>query len=135
MERLAPFERELSTRRKRSPLSIDAHVGNKLKTRRILSGMSQTELGSAVGITFQQVQKYEKAANRISAGHIYAFAQALGCTPNDFFDGFEASEADKAKGDALLSGEETQLFKAYGNLDARARRAVLNFARSLGSPR
>ena len=61
---------EVEQRAKRSPLSFDLHVANKLRTRRVLAGMSQTELGKAVGITFQQVQKYEKAANRVSAGHL-----------------------------------------------------------------
>jgi transcriptional regulator with XRE-family HTH domain len=126
---------EVEQRAKRSPLSVDAHVGNKLRTRRVLAGMSQTELGRAVGITFQQVQKYEKAANRVSAGHLYAFAQALSCTPDDFFEGYEPKGASKRNGDPLLSDQEIELFKAYTGLDARARQAVLEFARSLSSQR
>jgi transcriptional regulator with XRE-family HTH domain len=125
--------REVEQRAKRSPLSVDAHVGNKLRTRRVLAGMSQTELGRAVGITFQQVQKYEKAANRVSAGHLYAFAQALACTPDDFFAGYDPNEAGRGNGDPLLSDQEIELFKAYAGLDVRARLAVLEFARSLST--
>jgi transcriptional regulator with XRE-family HTH domain len=133
MQRTA-LQSEIEQRAKRAPLSIDVHVGNKLRTRRIFAGMSQTELGGSVGITFQQVQKYEKAVNRVSAGHLYAFAQALACSPDDFFEGYEPKNCNTANGDLLLSDQEIQLFKAYAGLDARARQAVLQFARSLGSP-
>jgi transcriptional regulator with XRE-family HTH domain len=60
----------------RKPQSIDAHVGNQLKARRMMAVMSQIGLGKVAGITFQQVQKYERGANRIAAGHLYLFAQA-----------------------------------------------------------
>jgi transcriptional regulator with XRE-family HTH domain len=93
--------------------------------------MTQTELGKAVGITFQQVQKYENGKNRISAGHLFAFAQVLECTPNDFFDGLGETQANDEM--ALLTRDQIQLVKAYARLDEDAREAVLDFARSLAS--
>ena len=56
----------------RRPQSIDDHVGNQLKARRVMAGMNQTDLGKVAGITFQQVQKYERGANRIAAGRVHA---------------------------------------------------------------
>ena len=117
--------------RKRKPLSIDAHVGNRLRTRRILAGMSQTELGRVVGTSFQQVQKYESGTNRISAGHLFLFAKALACTPDAFFEGLQENGDGPDRSQLLLTDETIQLFEAFGALDDRARDAVLEFARSL----
>jgi transcriptional regulator with XRE-family HTH domain len=66
---------------------IDAHVGAQVKLRRAVVGMSQTELADRLGITFQQVQKYEKGANRISASRIYLIAEILGVPLESFFEG------------------------------------------------
>ena len=68
---------------------IDAHVGSQVKKRRAVVGMSQTVLANKLGITFQQVQKYEKGANRIGASRLYLIAEILGVTVQDFFDGVE----------------------------------------------
>ena len=75
----------MSTARGTHP--VDAHVGGKLKARRQALGMSQTAVGEAVGLTFQQVQKYESGFNRISASKLYEFATVLGLEPGDFFIG------------------------------------------------
>ena len=75
---------EVQHRATRRPLSVDAHVGDKLRTRRVLAGMSQTELGKTVGITFQQVQKYEKAVNRVSAGTSMRSPRFLRVRPTTF---------------------------------------------------
>jgi transcriptional regulator with XRE-family HTH domain len=122
-----------SEKGKRKPLTVDEHVGTRLKLHRTLAGMSQTELGKAVGVTFQQVQKYENGRNRVSAGHLYGFAQALDCAPADFFVGLDHKGMSRVQqiNEALRSDEILQLFKAYEALDDQARRAVLEFARSL----
>ena len=65
----------------------DTHVGQKIRARRTLLGMSQTELADTAGITFQQVQKYEKGANRVGAGRLMQFSEALGIPPSYFFEG------------------------------------------------
>lgn len=66
---------------------IDTHVGQRLRAIRKLNAMSQTTLGEAIGVTFQQVQKYERATNRISAGKLGQVAELFNVTPNWFFEG------------------------------------------------
>ena len=78
---------------------IDGRVGERLRSRRLKMGLSQTELGAAAGVTFQQVQKYEKGANRISAGRIIQFAERLGVAPAYFVEGFGGGS--KANGDTI----------------------------------
>lgn len=73
---------------------IDAHVGAQVKLRRAVVGMSQTELANRLGITFQQVQKYEKGANRISASRLYLIAEILNVTVQSFFEGADAVVVD-----------------------------------------
>jgi len=70
-------------------MDIDRHVGARLRVRRIMLGMNQSQLGKAVGITFQQVQKYENGKNRISASKLYRFASVLGDPVSFFFEGVE----------------------------------------------
>lgn len=70
---------------------IDVHVGSRLRARRMLLGLSQEKLGEAVGLTFQQVQKYERGANRVSASRLFEFARILGVSVAYFFD--EISDA------------------------------------------
>ncbi len=68
---------------------VDAYVGSRLRLRRTLAGLSQEKLGEAVNLTFQQIQKYEKGANRVSASRMYQFARILGVPPAFFFEGIE----------------------------------------------
>jgi transcriptional regulator with XRE-family HTH domain len=72
---------------RRSATIIDTHIGQKIRARRTLLGLSQTELANSAGITFQQVQKYEKGTNRVGAGRLQQFSEALGVPPSYFFDG------------------------------------------------
>ena len=78
---------KLSKSHSRSATLVDAHIGQKIRTRRNLLGLSQTELADAAGITFQQVQKYEKGSNRVGAGRLMQFSEALGVPPSYFFEG------------------------------------------------
>ena len=71
------------------PDPIDKHVGNRIRLRRLDIGCSQTKLPKAVGVTFQQVQKYEKGTNRIAASRLYKLAKILGVPITFFFDGLE----------------------------------------------
>jgi transcriptional regulator with XRE-family HTH domain len=71
----------------RSADEVDAHVGRRLRQRRIALGISQEQLGSELGLTFQQVQKYEKGQNRISAGRLYRIAAILSVSVEHFFEG------------------------------------------------
>ena len=72
---------------------IDVHVGGRVRLRRMLIGMSQEKLGELLGLTFQQVQKYEKGANRVGAGRLYQIAQILDVPVQFFFDDLPQSAA------------------------------------------
>jgi len=89
---------------------LDQRVGERLRSRRLKMGLSQTELGAAAGITFQQVQKYEKGANRISAGRMIQFAERLAVTPAYFVEGFS--------GGSKANGETTKTTRAIESVAA-----------------
>jgi transcriptional regulator with XRE-family HTH domain len=72
---------------RRGPTAVDIHVGQKIRARRIFSGMSQTDVAYALGITFQQIQKYERGANRVGASRLQQMSDALGVSPSYFFEG------------------------------------------------
>ena len=72
---------------RRGPTAVDTHVGQKIRARRIFLQMSQTEVADAVGITFQQIQKYERGANRVGASRLQQISDALGVSPFYFFEG------------------------------------------------
>ncbi len=76
---------------------IDKYVGSRVRVRRLGLGMSQTRLGQAIGVTFQQVQKYENGANRVGASNLYKMAKAMGIDVGFFYDGMPQSAA-KGKG-------------------------------------
>lgn len=109
---------------------IDAHVGGQVKLRRAVVGMSQTELANRLGITFQQVQKYEKGANRIGASRLYLIAEILNVTVQSFFEGADAVVVDApgaydgAKDETVAKYEEfirspggIELCKAFVSID------------------
>jgi transcriptional regulator with XRE-family HTH domain len=78
---------------KKSPNSIDVHVGNRIRTRRLALGMSQEKLAGGLGLTFQQVQKYEKGANRVGASRLLAISDILEVPVSFFFDGASPASA------------------------------------------
>ena len=119
---------------------IDAQVGNRVRIRRMLIGMSQERLGDLLGLTFQQVQKYEKGVNRIGAGRLFEVAKILG-VPIDFFyegvgGGGEKSGFSEAGAPPVMefvsSGEGLQLSLAFMKIkDPKVRKRVLDLVKSL----
>jgi transcriptional regulator with XRE-family HTH domain len=95
---------------KKSPSDADRHVGARIRSRRIALGISQEKLGAALGLTFQQIQKYEKGTNRIGAGRLQNIGGVVGVTASYFFEGLPAGEAlveDKISNlDAILAMPE-----------------------------
>jgi transcriptional regulator with XRE-family HTH domain len=91
------------------PNPIDKHVGARVRMKRMLSGMSQEKLGEALGLTFQQIQKYEKGANRISASRLQQISEALNTPLAYFFKGSPASDGAPQGGFAESGAEESQL--------------------------
>ena len=122
---------------------IDLHLGKRLRRRRRLLGLTQQQVAEGVGIRFQQIQKYECGANRISAARLWQLAQVLEVPINYFYDGLietpmrrERDGIGEGRGaDGRWSepaGKETQdLIRAYQNLGERPRRRLLDLARSL----
>lgn len=124
---------------KKIPDPIDRHVGSRVRLRRLTLGMSQEKLADALQLTFQQVQKYEKGANRIGAGRLMRIARILQVPPSFFFEGLEGGGGDgpTLAGELLAqfftlpgAGELAQHYTALAD-DSHARSALLNVARAL----
>ncbi len=93
----------------------DVHVGRRLRERRTLLGMTQTGVGDKLNLTFQQVQKYERGANRIGASRLWELCGMLDVDPNYFFEGLSQKQAAFGEGDPNLMGkrETLELVKNY----------------------
>jgi transcriptional regulator with XRE-family HTH domain len=116
---------------------VDLHVGKRLRHRRWMIGMTQQQLAGAVGIKFQQIQKYESGANRVSASRLWDLAQALSVPVSFFFEGLDeqAAEPDDALSPDLLGDKETlELVRAYYALDEEPRRRLLELTKALTVP-
>ena len=128
---------------------IDRYVGSRVRVRRLGLGMSQTRLGQAIGVTFQQVQKYENGANRVSASNLYKMAKAMGVDVGFFYDGMPQSAAKgKGKGtrgrrarpsveiagDPTRSREIITLMHNYARINQpRLRKRVFELVKSLAN--
>src|SRR5437899_668362 len=110
------------------PNPIDVHVGSRIRLRRTLLGMSQEKLGEAIGLTFQQVQKYERGANRVGSSRLFDLARVLDVPVSYFFEDMEASVA--AKSPSRLMGVSELRLQGYVNEpDPLALRETLELAR------
>jgi transcriptional regulator with XRE-family HTH domain len=112
------------------PHPIDVHVGGRIRTQRIVRGLTQSDLARLVGISFQSVQKYEQGENRVSASRLYEFAEALGVAPQHFFDGLDARKANGAVSDgtAFDAGElQRHVLAVLMIEDERLRRLAVQF--------
>ncbi len=133
------------------PNPIDIHVGARARLRRNLLGMSQTDLGKAVGVTFQQVQKYEKGTNRIGASRLFNLSRVLDVPISFFFEdlspaaagagrkrrarGFSEAPAAAIDFDVLSRRETIKLIRAYYRVtDPQLRKRVLNLLEAVGKP-
>ncbi|CAO3406370.1 hypothetical protein [Azospirillum largimobile] len=92
-----PTARKRGRRGSPESWSVDAHVGQRVRMRRTLLGMSQEKLGEAIGLTFQQVQKYERGSNRISAGTLYRLGQVLDVPVSFFFDTYNDPDGSRQR--------------------------------------
>lgn len=119
---------------------VDAHVGNRVRLRRMLMGMSQERLGELLGLTFQQVQKYEKGVNRIAAGRLFEISTILSVPISFFYEDFDGHKSQGFAEGAepppvmqfMASGEGLQLSLAFMRInDPKVRRRILELVRSL----
>ena len=118
---------------------LDQRVGERLRSRRLKMGLSQMALGIAAGVTFQQIQKYERGANRISASRMIQLAEKLGVPPAYFVEGF--GDGSKANGDTTktaraiesvaASNEGVAVLEAMALMTPSRRRFVVTLARAL----
>lgn len=127
---------------KGGPDEVDVHVGMKLRRQRSLMGLTQEKLADAIGLTFQQVQKYERGTNRISAGRLYQFSKILDVPVTYFYEqyaddspsyGFSDNEqAPFGDEDPLQKKETMELVRVYYSIeDPQKRKSILNFIKSM----
>jgi len=110
------------------PNPIDVHVGSRVRLRRTLLGMSQEKLGEAIGLTFQQVQKYERGANRIGASRLYDLSRVLDVPVAYFFEEMTADVASAAE--ARLGGMSNEAPSPAYEADPMMRRETLELVRA-----
>lgn len=128
----------------KAPNPVDKHVGSRVRMRRIMLGMSQEKLGEALGLTFQQIQKYEKGTNRIGASRVQQIGDVLQVPVSFFFDGGPTSSVN-ADGmseapspayvsDFLATSEGLALIRAFTRItDAKLRRSVVDLVEQMAS--
>jgi len=136
-------ERKAQRKTRGKPNAVDIHVGHRVRQRRTLLGLSQERLATALDLTFQQVQKYERGANRIGAGRLYQLARALDVPVTYFFDDMvdaqypstaavHENSAPAYQGDPMSQRETLLLVRAYYAIpDPAVRRRMLDLMRSM----
>lgn len=129
------------------PNPVDIHVGARVRLRRTLLGMSQEKLGDAIGLTFQQVQKYERGANRIGASRLFHLSRVLDVPINFFFEDMPSAAAAKGAAprgmaeaksgydaDPMARRETLELVRAYYKIrDAAVRKRLFEMTKALGN--
>lgn len=136
--------RKPGRRKSDRPHPTDVHVGSRVRLRRNMLGLSQEKLGEAIGLTFQQVQKYERGANRIGASRLMELSQVLGVPVSFFYDetdpvhappvptGFAEAPQEGFDSDPLRRRETLELIEAYYNIgDTAVRRRLFDLAKAL----
>ena len=115
---------------------VDLHVGKRIRQRRWLVGMTQQQLAEQVGIKFQQIQKYETGANRVSASRLWDISEAMDVPVNFFFEGIEnevtaAGSTDSGTADLMGDKEALDLVRSYYSIPENQRRRLFDLARVL----
>jgi transcriptional regulator with XRE-family HTH domain len=132
---------ETEERGSRRANPVDVHVGARVRLRRMLLGMSQEKLGEHLGLTFQQIQKYEKGINRIGASRLFDLSQVLGVPVQFFYEELAVGQGARAAGfserpesyavEFLGSREGLELNKAFARItDPRVRRSIVDLVRA-----
>lgn len=117
---------------------VDVYVGTRLKVKRSEMGISQDKLGKLTGITFQQIQKYEKGSNRIGSSRLYEFAKILGVTVSYFFEGYEAiiegvvsCDDETLEKNGISEKEIITLIKSFSQVkDKKLRKIISDLAKN-----
>ena len=125
----------------KAPNPIDVHVGRRIRERRRQLGLSQEKLADALGLTFQQVQKYERGSNRVSASKLFEVSRTLGVRVSDFFDGIAADAAPGVSAgaplefvhDMALTPEGSEIAMLFPRIPKKQRRLLLDLAKALAA--
>lgn len=126
----------------KKPHPVDVHVGSRVRLQRMLIGMSQEKLGEHLGLTFQQVQKYEKGANRIGASRLYEISRILEVPVSHFFEGlpsgndskggFSDSAANDFVSETLTTPEGVQIMRGFSAIkDSKVRKRLVDLVVSI----
>ncbi len=114
---------------------VDVHVGKRIRHRRWMNGTTQQQLAEAVGIKFQQIQKYETGMNRVSASRLWDIAHALNVDVSFFYEGLESdaatAQATDMPSDILADKEALELLRSYYAIPETQRRRLFELARVL----
>jgi transcriptional regulator with XRE-family HTH domain len=119
---------------KNNTAELEARIGERIRSRRIRAGVSQENLGKPLGITFQQIQKYEKGTNRVSAGRLLKIAEVLECSVMDFFEGLQDSRTSAAAefSKFMATKEGIEIIEAMMRIRTQElRRTVIDIAEKL----
>jgi transcriptional regulator with XRE-family HTH domain len=130
--------------RVKDPQPVDRHVGSRVRMQRMLTGISQEKLGAACGITFQQIQKYEKGSNRMGASRLHQIARVLGVPVEFFYEGVPTGQGSggpivvdrdsRSLTDFLATSEGLELVKAFMAVkDQKVRRRIVDLTRAVAA--
>ena len=116
--------------------AVDVHVGKRIRHRRWMNGTTQQQLAEAVGIKFQQIQKYETGMNRVSASRLWDISRVLNVPISFFFEGLNTQSKDEGNksdlpGDILTDKEALELLRSYYAIPENQRRRLFDLARVL----
>ena len=117
----------------KTPHPVDVAVGARVRTARVARGLSQAALAEQLGLTFQQVQKYERGANRISASKLVQIAETLELAPAEFLEGLDSQSAQSTGPSAIGLPGAPELLASYARLPANVRTALVRLARDLAA--
>jgi transcriptional regulator with XRE-family HTH domain len=117
----------------KAPNPVDKYVGSRVRMRRIMLGMSQETLGEALGLTFQQVQKYEKGTNRIGASRLWQIADTLGVPVESLYEGLQGKSISKADSaaqsyvsDFITTADGIAIARAWPQIGSKLRRSIVD---------
>jgi transcriptional regulator with XRE-family HTH domain len=122
---------------RKSPNAIDKLVGRNIRLHRLGKGLSQTELGRSIGVTFQQIQKYEQGTNRIGSGRLFQIAHVLEVDIKSFFAGSEYAERSNEKSmlDTMMEPQSFRLMQAFSEIgNPVIRKSVVSLVETLAHP-
>lgn len=126
-----------------APTAVDEHIGQRVQLRRMMMGLSQKDLAKICGVTFQQIQKYESAGNRISASRLFELSMALDTPVSFFFQGLPGNLPEPTRrgrimrvsepqpDDPLAKNESLELIKLYWKLPDDQRQMIMKMVKSL----